>query len=397
MGAGLNGTCNHGGAGKWREEHSKYFPESANVVILPDNDDPGRKHGEQVAEALRKRGCNVKLLLLPGLPPKGDVTDWLDAGHTKDELLTLVADTSQPKPPGLRALTAIELLQAEIPPREEILSPWLLSQSLNMIYAYRGIGKTHVALQIAFAVAVGGTFINWKAEKPMGVLYLDGEMPAISLQERLALIVESAEQDFPDDSYLRFLTPDFTAEGMPDLGTVDGQQKIDSLVLDTTKLIIVDNLSSLVRSGRENESEGWLPVQAWALKHRAAGRSVLFIHHAGKSGGQRGTSKREDLLDVVIALKRPEDYKPSEGARFELHFEKARHLLGDDVEPIDCQLSLDKDGGQTWLIKPLPASNYQKVVSLTKDGLRNMEIAEKLGLNKSTISNYRREAREKVT
>ena len=63
-----------------------------------------------------------------------------------------------------------------------------------------------------------------------------------------------------------------------------------------------------MRTGRENEAEGWLPVQDWALGHRRAGRSVLFIHHAGKGGLQRGTSRREDVLDTVIGLRRPTDY-----------------------------------------------------------------------------------------
>lgn len=47
-----------------------------------------------------------------------------------------------------------------------------------MIYAPRGVGKTHVALGIAYAVTSGGQFLGWQASKPRGVLYLDGEMPA---------------------------------------------------------------------------------------------------------------------------------------------------------------------------------------------------------------------------
>ena len=58
---------------------------------------------------------------------------------------------------------------------------------------------------------------------------------------------------------------------------------------------------------------------------RRQGVSVLLIHHAGVNGRQRGTSRREDALDTVIALRRPEDYSPEEGARFEIHFEKLRN------------------------------------------------------------------------
>ena len=83
----LAATTNSGGAGKWSKEHSKYFPIGAEVVILSDNDDPGRKHAQSVARALHGRACLVKIVELPDLPPKGDVSDWLDAGHTKEELL----------------------------------------------------------------------------------------------------------------------------------------------------------------------------------------------------------------------------------------------------------------------------------------------------------------------
>jgi hypothetical protein len=54
---------------------------------------------------------------------------------------------------------------------------------------------------------------------------------------------------------------------------------------------------------------------------------VLLIHHAGTNGRQRGTSRREDALDTLIALKRPEDYSPEQGARFEVHFEKLRNRV----------------------------------------------------------------------
>lgn len=82
-----------------------------------------------------------------------------------------------------------DFLARELPPRESIFGPWLTTQSLSMVYAWRGVGKTHVALGIAYAVTSGGSFLKWEAPRPRGVLYLDGEMPGPALQERLAAIV----------------------------------------------------------------------------------------------------------------------------------------------------------------------------------------------------------------
>jgi putative DNA primase/helicase len=61
---------------------------------------------------------------------------------------------------------------------------------------------------------------------------------------------------------------------------------------------------------------------------------VLLVHHAGVNGRQRGTSRREDALDTVIALRRPADYSPEEGARFQIHVEKARTLAGEGALPL---------------------------------------------------------------
>ena len=94
--------------------------------------------------------------------------------------------------------------------------------------------------------------------------------------------------------------------------------------LDGVELVVFDNLSTLVSAGRENDAESWDAMQAWLLHLRRRGVSVLMIHHAGRGDNARGTSKREDVLDTVIHLKRPEDYMTTEGARFEVHLTKAR-------------------------------------------------------------------------
>jgi len=76
-------SCNPGGCGKshlyagW----ANYF-RGRHIVILPDNDQPGRKHAAAVAAALLAVAASVRVLELPGLPPKGDITDWREAGGT---------------------------------------------------------------------------------------------------------------------------------------------------------------------------------------------------------------------------------------------------------------------------------------------------------------------------
>lgn len=300
-------------------------------------------------------------------------------------------EARRPIVPVLHVATLHELVDHEFPPREKLLS-WLVRQSLNMIHAWRGIGKTHVALGIAYACASGGSFLSWQAERPCKVLLLDGEMPGHSLQERLIEIIASSDKEPPDPSYLRIVTPDLQTGAMPDLATLGGQMAVDA-TLEDAELIIVDNLSSLVRSGgRENDAESWLSVAEWALQQRQAGRSVLFIHHSGKNGAQRGTSKREDLLDVVITLKRPTDYDPAQGARFEIHFEKARHLAGEEVDPIEATLTTDMSGKHVWAWRKVTETTFDRVVDLLNEGLTRAEVADELGINRSTVTKASRKA-----
>ena len=84
----LTATCNPGGAGKWSAEYAQYFTDCV-VAVVQDNDDPGRKHAELVASSLIHTAKEVRVLALPGLPPKGDLSDWIEAGGTAEELLRL--------------------------------------------------------------------------------------------------------------------------------------------------------------------------------------------------------------------------------------------------------------------------------------------------------------------
>ncbi|HSV98706.1 MAG TPA: DUF3987 domain-containing protein [Sedimentisphaerales bacterium] len=88
---GLTATTCPFGAGKWLPEYSQSL-RNRSMAILPDNDEPGEKHATQVAGALKGIAWEVKVVRLPGLPEKGDVSDWLDNGGSKDELLRLVKE-----------------------------------------------------------------------------------------------------------------------------------------------------------------------------------------------------------------------------------------------------------------------------------------------------------------
>ena len=284
-----------------------------------------------------------------------------------------------PEQTKLIGITLSEFLAKELPQRANIIEPWLPEGGLCMVYAVRGIGKTHFALELMMAVAYGQDFLSFTATKPRKVVYIDGEMSAFPMQERLARI-ETRMKPNPEMVEPTIVTPDLQPAVMPNLSTKEGQQAVEEFI-EEADLIIVDNISTLCGCGNENEAESWSEVQAWALSLKRSGKSVLFVHHAGKNGNQRGTSRREDVLDTVICLKHPTDYEPTMGACFELHFEKARGIMGDDVTSLRCVLT-----PTGWNYQPVEVSNYDRVVELSNEKLSQVEIAKELDLSKSQVS-----------
>jgi len=343
---------------KWAPEHTDFL-RKAHVVLLYDYDKTGVKRRDTICDALYGQVKSLRVIDLPGLELKDehgqDITDWLHFGNSIKQLRQLVKNCHAFNPAmrnnPIKTVSMKELLYMKIPERKMLMEPFLPAQGLALLYAYRGVGKTHVALGIAYAIAAGTRFLYWNAPQPQRVLYIDGEMPASQMQKRLLSIVMSNDKT-PEEDYLTIITPDIQEEPIPDLSTNKGRMFLEPYLQKHT-LIIIDNISTLFRSTVENEAEGWNTIQQWALSLRKRGKTVLFIHHAGKGGQQRGTSKREDALDTVIKLSRPPDYRPDDGARFEVHFEKARNFHGADAMPFEVKLNIDETGCQYWRLSDI--------------------------------------------
>lgn len=311
-----------------------------------------------------------------------------------DPVAQLVRETDALLRPDLRPITSAELLSLRLPPRPWILEPVIPGRGLAMLYAPRGIGKTWMALSIAYTVASGAALCGWQAPEPVPVLYVDGEMQAETMQQRLAAVVAGTTEAPPTADMLQFLCADLHELGLPDLRDLLAQEAIVELCeASGTKLLVLDNLSSLCRSGRENEADSWQPVQDFLLRLRRKGVSVLLVHHAGKGGQQRGTSRREDVLDTVIALRRPVDYDPAEGARFEVHVEKSRVCAGEAVAPFELRLE-ERNGAAVWTRRSLEDAELRRVADLLEQGLRHRDIADELGISLGKVAKLARRAEE---
>ena len=274
---------------------------------------------------------------------------------------------------------AIDFVKKDFPPREHIIGPFV-KQGLNMVYAPPGVGKTYFAMGLCYAIATGGEFLRWKCEKIQSVIYFDGELPAFLLKGRLEDLLRLSPCEALS---FDIVTPDEQPCPMPDFSTVEGQKDALELIGDA-EFVVIDNISTLCRTGKENEAESWIPVQNFLLKLRRLGKSVLLVHHSGKGEvlSPRGTSKREDTLDLVISLSHPADYKAEDACSFQMKFRKSRHFRSkEDIEEVTASYN---DFG--WTVEGLEKSNAEKVIKLFEENMKQIDIANELGLTRGCVS-----------
>ena len=151
-------TTNSGGARKWNDDYNRYF-KGRLVVIIPDNDEPGRDHAKLVASLLHGIATTVKIVELPDLSPKGDVSDWLDSGGPEKvkELIRLTDEAPMFEPDLIDTSRPIIVSLADVKP---LPIDWLWFNRiplgmLTLVLGDPGLGKSFLTLYMASRVSTG--------------------------------------------------------------------------------------------------------------------------------------------------------------------------------------------------------------------------------------------------
>lgn len=353
-------------------------PHAANVA----------HHAKIVAEKARRR--TLQAALSHALHAANNGADSARLAGLIHRLHAHTAEQSLTRPHLGQALLGYDdLLLAKIPDRATYL-PWLSAGSLAMIFGPRGIGKTMLGAGVAVSLCTGTPFLKWPVSAPVGVLYVDGEMPLDALRDRFTRLLPC-----PPIAPLKFLTAEHVYHTLQtDLVLSAGSTREQIVaILDahpTIKVVVLDNISCLFSGIDEDKKREWEPINAWLIRLRHRGITTILMHHAGKGGQQRGTSGREDALDLTIQLDRPADYDSRQGCRFELRFTKARGVHGDTVAPLEVRL--DAHYRLTWT--PLEESKEEAARKLYADGVtRPSELAEELGITKGYASKLLRKVK----
>jgi hypothetical protein len=278
--------------------------------------------------------------------------------------------------------SAADLLDAA-PPQPFILEPILAPGTLALIYGPPGVGKSFLALGLALAAAGAGSLLGWTAPRRHKVLYLDGEMRRDAVARRLRLFGR------PPRSLKMWLATEDSGSPL-DLATEDGIVRLMAS-WQGVELVIVDSLASLAGTSR-NDPERWPEMRQFLLYQQSVGRAVLLVHHANRSGALRGISQRAAAMDVVMALRRPRDWQPADGARFELRLEKARHQTG--AAPIEAQLCTGPDGRARWQWHQGGSADLRRAAPLLQQGMSAEAVAKAIGVSPRTAYRLKRQARE---
>jgi 5S rRNA maturation endonuclease (ribonuclease M5) len=309
---GFTATSNVGGAGKWQPEYSEWLRDR-DVVIIGDNDESGRDHVQDVARKLHGIAATIRTLELPGLASKGDVSDWLDAGHTADELKRLLneapmwepSDHLPPAPSRLRFYTPVELATMTQPKPDWVVGPGLVAVGAitEIDGKIKAAGKTTLMLGMVGAILEGASFLGQPTR-----------------QARVVYVTEQTRQTFMDalrragladrcDELRILFREDFGAATWPEIVAMVRQQ-------DGYDVAVFDTIGKLARLRDENAASEWSDAMTPLQDLAASGRAVILGRHDRKSGGEvgesgRGSSQGSGDADIILALRRPEGNQPS--------------------------------------------------------------------------------------
>ena len=227
------------------------------------------------------------------------------AEHTREKQTRRTARDARTGGPSFRgAVTLGTLIDLTLTPEVLLLGLLFTARSIGLLFGSRGSGKSWLGMLIAYAVASGKKLDPWGTGQGVAVCYLDGEMRARGFRERLeqlhAFDTDEKTRELAR-SNLHIISRDLVGDTIGSIDTEEGQEAIDALLPKDVRLIVIDNLSAWTEGGAES-IQAWQGVKRWLIRKRLDGIAVLIVHHAGKSGVQRGTSAHEDLLDYAIQV-----------------------------------------------------------------------------------------------
>lgn len=276
--------------------------------------------------------------------------------------------------------------------RITLLDEWFAEADLGFVFAKRGVGKTHLCVGLARALAEGASIGPWKAVGPVSVLYLDGEMNAEQIRDRDRAFAKGKGDLFYVNHQLLFHKTGKTLN----LTRQACQEGLTRLLRESkVRVLFLDNLSTLFSGVAENDNDAWEAVSPWLLQLRRLGIAVVLVAHAGRNGQMRGASRREDTAAWVLRLDDGLDVATSKrGAKFTTVFTKPSRHTPVEIPPYEWEFVPEESGKSKVITRA--ASGLEVFLNWLEQGLETCtEIAEEMNIGKGTVSKLARQAKDK--
>jgi putative DNA primase/helicase len=290
------------GAGNWLDQYSPYLT-GKNVLIFPDNDEAGRLHAQQAAVSIANSAHSVKIVELPGLQDKEDVSDFLKARSANDllEIATTAplwepSITAKPSNTTVKSKAAVEitittLASVKACEVDWLWEPYLAMGTLAMLSGDHGIGKTFLALAISAALTVGETPCTKQARVPTDVLYLTVEnSPEHVLRPRF-------DKLGGDPNKFHVVTDPLKLSNIPSLAKALQKTKATLMVVDP----IQSFLGADVDAHRANETRPILDDLSRLAKEY--GCCILLLRHLSKAPTGRAIYRGLGSIDFTGAVR----------------------------------------------------------------------------------------------
>ncbi len=386
---GFCGTTAPQGAGKWAklcEDWKIQEPlRGKHVAVIPDNDAPGRDHAKEVAESLRGVAASVKVLYLPGLAEKQDVSDFIQihGENAREKLLEILQATPEYRAEltGIELISCKALLEMEMPELIWVVYN-LIAQGFGFLVGKPKSGKSLLVLAIALAVALGRRALDHFTTHQGTVLYLALEDNRRRMRSRLQLMLNGLAP--PENLLIACGWKSFDKGGVTDL-----QRFLE--LHPATNLVIIDTWAKFRgRKGRSDdvynsEYSDLGELQSLANLYQT---TILLVHHSRKEAS-------DDPLDSILgstALSGAADFVLIMQRKTRTEMDAVLHVTGRDVPDAQYALQFNREEGQ-WLYLGSPGDlistaerrQIREVLHQAGKPLGPSEIAQKCGKAKSTV------------
>jgi len=339
-GLGLVATTNPMGAEKWTPNLNPYF-EGWHIVVLPDNDAVGHKHARQVVRALFPLAESIRMLELPELPAKGDVSDWVAAGGTAQQLRDLVLATlplrelpaderEDPETGEAEGVAPLEVVYLhDRPPKaptwlvRDILAP----ESCCLLAAAQKSGKTWWTFLLAICLATGRPFFGREVRQTGRVLLYTPESGWEARRRRLWGLCWGLDLD-----------PREVLQHIPivrervNLTAPEHCQRLAATIRLIDPVVTVVDPFVAAAAGIDENSAGEVQPVLDQLRDIAAGpgRALVLAHHHNKvQGGSvasnvRGSTAFGGWWDTLVTVRRQDQDRWDSPRRLDYEHRDAR-------------------------------------------------------------------------